>query len=58
VGGYPEGIAMHPAGDRVYVANWFTNELSIIDTRTLQVVGTIPTAGDGSRAFGQFISLR
>jgi YVTN family beta-propeller protein len=47
----------HPAGGRIYVANWFTNEVSVIDTEALKVVASIPT-GRGSRAFGQFISLR
>ncbi len=54
VGEYPEGIAASRDGSRVYVANWETNTLSVIDTTTMKVVGDVPVA-DGPRAFGAFI---
>jgi YVTN family beta-propeller protein len=54
VGEYPEGISTHPDDRHVYVANWFSNEVSVIDSRKLKVIKTIAT-GEGSRAFGQFI---
>jgi len=55
VGEYPEGIATHPDGKHVYVANWMGNSVSVIDALALKVVDTIAT-GDGSRAFGEFIA--
>ncbi|WP_256360758.1 hypothetical protein [Methylomonas koyamae] len=39
----------------MYVANWFDNNVSVIDANTLKVVDTINT-GEGSRAFGEFIA--
>lgn len=55
VGGYPEGIDTTADGLKVAVANWDTNTLSVIDARTLKVVGEVAT-GDGPRAFGLFLS--
>jgi len=55
VGDKPEGISTHPDGQHVYVANWFDNNVSVIDTKSLKVINTIAT-GEGSRAFGEFIS--
>ena len=55
VGQKPEGISTHPDDRHVYVANWFDNNVSVIDAETLKVVDTIK-AGEGSRAFGQFIA--
>jgi YVTN family beta-propeller protein len=55
VGEYPEGIAASADGSRVYVANWFSNELWAIDARTLKVVAKAGT-GDGPRAFGNFVA--
>jgi YVTN family beta-propeller protein len=55
VGEYPEGIAASADGTRVYVANWFSNELWAIDAKTLQVTGKAET-GDGPRAFGSFVT--
>jgi len=46
---------VHPDGRRVFVANWFSNEVCVIDADSLQVTARIPT-GDGSRAFGRFIA--
>jgi YVTN family beta-propeller protein len=54
VGGKPEGIGTLGDDRHVYVANWFDGTVSVIDAKRLQVVGTI-AAGEGSRAFGQFI---
>ena len=55
VGDYPEGIALHPSGEFIYVANWFDGTVNIIDTNTLEITGEIQTQ-DGSRAFGDFFS--
>lgn len=57
VGGYPEGIDTTGDGLRVAVANWDSNTLSVIDARTLKVVGEVAT-GDGPRAFGLFLAAR
>jgi YVTN family beta-propeller protein len=57
VGEYPEGIALHPDGRRVYVANWFDGTVSVIDAQRLEVIETLP-GGDGSRAYGEFIAPR
>jgi YVTN family beta-propeller protein len=55
VGERPEGISTHSDDRQVYVANWFDGTVSVLDAKTLRVVNTIKT-GEGSRAFGQFIS--
>jgi YVTN family beta-propeller protein len=36
------------------VANWFSNQLSVIDTEALEVIDEFET-GDGPRAFGSFL---
>lgn len=54
VGEYPEGIDATPDGSKVVVANWFSNAVSVIDTKTLTVTTEIAT-GDGPRAFGRFV---
>jgi YVTN family beta-propeller protein len=54
VGDKPEGISTDSDDNQVYVANWFDNNVSVIDTKNLKVVNTIKT-GEGSRAFGGFI---
>ncbi|MDP3309003.1 YncE family protein, partial [Methylotenera sp.] len=54
VGSTPEGISIDYANHRAYVANWGSNNVSVIDTKTNKLVTTIKT-GDKSRAFGQFI---
>jgi len=46
VGGSPFGVAVHPAGSHVYVANWGDDTVSVISTATNSVVRTIPV-GDG-----------
>jgi YVTN family beta-propeller protein len=55
VGEKPEGISTHPDDQHVYVANWFDNNVSVIDAKTLKVIETIET-DEGSRAFGLFFS--
>jgi len=57
VGDYPEGITMHPDGRHVHVACWFDGEVAVVDAETLEVVRRIK-AGEGSRAFGDFIAPR
>ncbi len=54
VGEYPEGIETSADGKRVYVANWFSNEVFAIDAETLKVAAKIPV-GDGPRSFGTFL---
>ena len=39
---------------RIIVANWESNTLSIIDAEKLMVIGEIKV-GDGPRAFGAFL---
>jgi YVTN family beta-propeller protein len=56
VGSTPEGISIDPINQRAYVANWGSNNVSVIDVNSLQVLATIKT-GEKSRAFGQFILL-
>lgn len=55
VGEYPEGIDANRDGTRVYVANWMSDTLSVIDTETLAVVAEFPV-GSGPRAFGDFLA--
>ncbi|MDR7036618.1 YVTN family beta-propeller protein [Methylobacterium sp. BE186] len=47
VGRYPEGVAV--AGDRAYVANWYSNDVSIIDLAGLREIERRPVP-DGPRA--------
>ena len=42
VGRYPEGVAIHDG--RAYVANWFSDDVSVIDLASLRVTGRIPVA--------------
>lgn len=53
VGFYPEGIATAPDG-RVLAANWSSNTVTVIDSKTLAVITEIEVP-DGPRAFGDFI---
>ncbi|HXB73474.1 MAG TPA: beta-propeller fold lactonase family protein [Candidatus Acidoferrales bacterium] len=48
-GARPQGAALSPAGDRLYVACADGNRISIIDTRKQEVVGTIPTGKGPAR---------
>jgi YVTN family beta-propeller protein len=41
VGSSPQGVAVNPAGTRVYVANAGSNSVSVIDTATNTVVATV-----------------
>jgi YVTN family beta-propeller protein len=45
-----EGIAMHPLGEEVWVTNRDENTISVIDTRTLKVIETIPSGDFPIRA--------
>ena len=38
---YPKGIAVNPAGTRVYVANSGSNSISVIDTTSNTVINTV-----------------
>lgn len=42
IGGDPHGAVMSGDGTRVYVANSYTNDVSIIDPRTMTPVATVP----------------
>ncbi|WP_375462549.1 beta-propeller fold lactonase family protein [uncultured Methylobacterium sp.] len=54
VGDHPEGIAASADGRALYVANWGSNTLSVIDAAALKVTRAIRT-DDGPRAFGDFL---
>jgi YVTN family beta-propeller protein len=53
VGFRPEGLSVSPDGNRVYVANTFSNDVSVIDVATQTVTATI---GVGSFPFGVGVS--
>src|SRR5579862_5906253 len=42
VGSSPNGVAVNPATNRIYVANRADNTVSVIDGRTYAVVATVP----------------
>ena len=46
VGRYPEGVAV--SHDRAYVANWFSDSVSVVDLATLAETGRLPV-GEGPR---------
>ena len=54
VGDHPEGIAASRDGSRLYVTNWGSNTLGVIDATTLKVIKDIPVP-DGPRSFGDFL---
>jgi YVTN family beta-propeller protein len=54
VGTSPAGVAVDPAGTRVYVANLLDNTVAVIDTTTQTVIATV-SVGAGPIALGQFI---
>jgi len=54
VGEVPEGINTDDLTGNIYVANWGSNQLSVIDGQTQKLITQIKT-GDKSRAFGHFI---
>jgi len=41
VGSAPLGLALTPGGERLYVANTFSDSLSVLDTAATAVVATI-----------------
>lgn len=49
VGGYPEGIAITPDGSTAYVANWFSDDVSVIAIATRKEIARIKLPG-GPRA--------
>ncbi|HYD48956.1 MAG TPA: hypothetical protein VEB21_11440 [Terriglobales bacterium] len=49
VGQRPWGIALADGGAKLYTANGLSNDISVIDTHTLQVIRTIPA---GERPWG------
>jgi YVTN family beta-propeller protein len=60
VGVYPNQIASSPAGDAIYVANYTTADISVIDPASLAVINTIDLScrpysldvtSDGSQAY-------
>ncbi|MES9849990.1 MAG: hypothetical protein ABW145_16520, partial [Candidatus Thiodiazotropha sp.] len=55
IGEFPEGIIADPHEGRVYIANWFDNELVVLDTDKLEIIRQIPT-GESPRAFGVFVA--
>jgi YVTN family beta-propeller protein len=56
VGATPEGVSVTPDGAFVYVANSFSESVSVIDAATNTVIATIATgAGSAPFAFGNFI---
>ena len=54
VGDYPDGIQASFDGREVYVVNWESDTLSVLDVANLKVVATIEV-GDSPRAFGTFL---
>ena len=54
VGMTPEGISYDKANNKVLVASWGENKVSVIDAISNKLIGHIKT-GDKSRAFGDFI---
>lgn len=57
VGDYPEGIAALPDGSAVAVANWESDELTILEADSLTIRARIPLPS-GPRAFGVFTGRR
>lgn len=49
VGSYPEGVAIGENGTRAYVANWFSDNVSVIDLDTMKEIQRIKTPA-GPRA--------
>lgn len=54
VGDYPEGIAALSDGRRLAAVSWDSNELTLIDGETQQVLAVIDVP-DGPRSFGAFV---
>lgn len=49
MGGYPTRIAVYPEGGRVYVADWETGQVKVLDRKSLPVTATVPVE---QRPFG------
>lgn len=49
VGSYPEGVAIGGGGTRAYVANWFSDNVSVIDLESMTEIQRIKSAA-GPRA--------
>lgn len=49
------GLSVHPNGDHLYVVDWDTDTVSVVDTSTNTIVNTIPV-GYGPQAFGDFLT--
>jgi len=41
VGNEPEGIAVEPDGKKVFVTNFFSKNVSVIDTATNKIMSTV-----------------
>ena len=50
----PRGVTVHPDGSRIYVANLFTDTVSVIDASSESVTATIPAQREGSTLFPPF----
>jgi YVTN family beta-propeller protein len=56
VGSFPfDGIATNPRLNTIYVANWFSNSVSVIDGRTNTVLATV---GVGNLPQGVAVNTR
>ena len=53
-GSLPQGLAFAPGDDFLYVANWGSDDVSVINVDTGTLAATIPV-GDGPFAWGDFI---
>lgn len=53
-GDYPEGITATADERRIFVANWLSDSLQVIDPETLEITHTLDMPA-GPRAFGRFI---
>ena len=49
VGAVPKYVAMTPDGSKVLVTNWCSMDLSVIDTKTANVLRTVPMTGTHPR---------
>jgi YVTN family beta-propeller protein len=45
VGGYPEGVAVSADGVHAYVANWFSDDVSVLDLGTQREIRRIKCPG-------------
>lgn len=48
VGGSPRTIAVNPSAGRIYVADWSSNVLTVIDAQSLSVIATVTLPGDNN----------